>query len=89
MGERTKRQHIVPRFYLRHFTQADGELWTHDCVSGSARKSTPEKTAYETNIYTPPGEHGVAWQLIVRMRLFRRDLAFKWGLPHFVWLTNR
>ncbi|TCU15576.1 DUF4238 domain-containing protein [Rhizobium laguerreae] len=64
MGERTKRQHIVPRFYLRHFTQADGELWTHDCVSGSARKSTPEKTAYETNIYTPLGEDGVRIDLV-------------------------
>ncbi|MCZ7481346.1 DUF4238 domain-containing protein [Rhizobium rhizogenes] len=64
MSERTKRQHVVPRFYLRHFTQPDGELWTHDCVTGIARKSTPEKTAYEINIYTPTGEDGARIDLI-------------------------
>lgn len=64
MSERTKRQHVVPRFYLRHFTQPDGELWTHDCVTGSVRKTTPEKTAYETNIYTPMGEDGARIELI-------------------------
>ncbi len=64
MSERTKRQHVIPRFYLRHFTQPDGELWTHDCVTGSARKSTPEKTAFETNIYTPVGEDGARVDLI-------------------------
>lgn len=64
MSERTKRQHIVPRFYLRHFSQPDGELWTHDCVTGIARKTTPEKTAYETNIYTPTGDDGVRIELI-------------------------
>lgn len=64
MSDRTKRQHIVPRFYLRHFTQPDGELWTHDCVTGSVRKTTPEKTAFETNIYTPIGEDGARMELI-------------------------
>jgi hypothetical protein len=64
MSERTKKQHVVPRFYLRHFTQADGELWTHDCVAATARKSTPEKTAFETNIYTPVGEDGTRIDLI-------------------------
>ena len=64
MSERTKRQHVVPRFYLRNFTQSDGELWTHDCISGSARKTTPEKTAYETNIYSPLGEDGERIDLI-------------------------
>ncbi|MBY5518300.1 DUF4238 domain-containing protein [Rhizobium leguminosarum] len=64
MSERTKRQHIVPRFYLRHFAQPDGELWTHDSVSGNARKTTPEKTAYETNIYTPIGEDGARIDLV-------------------------
>ncbi|MBB4570093.1 MULTISPECIES: DUF4238 domain-containing protein [Rhizobium] len=64
MSERTKRQHVVPRFYLRHFTQEDGELWTHDCVTGSARKTTPEKTAFETNIYTPTGEDGARIDVI-------------------------
>lgn len=46
------------------FTQPDGELWTHDCVTGSARKPTPEKTAFETNIYTPVGEYGARFDLI-------------------------
>ncbi|MCZ7977518.1 DUF4238 domain-containing protein [Agrobacterium salinitolerans] len=64
MSERTKRQHVVPRFYLRHFTQPDGELWTHDSVMGAARKTTPEKTAFETNIYTPVGEDGARVEVI-------------------------
>lgn len=64
MSERTKRQHVVPRFYLRHFTRPDGELWTHDCVTGSVRKTTPEKTAFETNIYTPVGKDGARIELI-------------------------
>lgn len=64
MSGRTKKQHTVPRFYLRHFTQADGELWTHDCLSNSVRKTTPEKTAFETNIYTPVGEDGSRIELI-------------------------
>ncbi|TAT91482.1 DUF4238 domain-containing protein [Rhizobium ruizarguesonis] len=64
MNGRTKRQHIVPLFYLRQFTKADGELWTYDCVSDSVRKSTPEKTAYETNIYTPLGEDGSRIEII-------------------------
>ncbi len=64
MSERTKRQHVVPRFYLRQFAQPDGELWTHDCIAGNARKSTPEKTAYETNIYTLTGEDGARIDLI-------------------------
>ncbi|MCA1298608.1 DUF4238 domain-containing protein [Stappia indica] len=64
MSGRTKRQHVVPRFYLRYFAQPDGELWTHDCVAGVARKTTPEKTAFETNIYTPLGEGGSRIDLI-------------------------
>lgn len=64
VSERTKRQHVVPRFYLRHFTQPDGELWTHDSVMGTARKTTPEKTAFETNIYTPVGEDGARVEMI-------------------------
>ncbi len=64
MSGRTKRQHVVPRFYLRHFTQGDGELWTHDSVSGRVAKSAPEKTAYETNIYTPMGDDGERIELI-------------------------
>lgn len=64
MSERTKRQHVVPRFYLRHFTQPDGGLWTHDSLTGVARKTTPEKTAFETNIYTPLDEAGSRIDLI-------------------------
>jgi hypothetical protein len=64
MSGRTKRQHFIPRFYLKHFSQPDGELWTHDCLSGSARKTLPEKTALETNIYTPVGDDGSRIELI-------------------------
>ena len=58
MADRTKRQHFVPRFYLRNFCDVDGYIWTHDSRRGTARRSTPENTAFETNIYSPVGDDG-------------------------------
>nr|WP_320144107.1 DUF4238 domain-containing protein [uncultured Cohaesibacter sp.] len=58
MKDRTKRQHFVPRFYLRNFCDADGYIWTHDSRCGDARRSTPENTGFETNIYSPLAEDG-------------------------------
>lgn len=58
MADRTKRQHFVPRFYLNNFCDADGYIWTHDSRRGVARRTTPENTGFETNIYTPEVEGG-------------------------------
>ncbi|WP_428643658.1 DUF4238 domain-containing protein [Roseibium sp.] len=58
MAHRTKRQHFVPRFYLKNFCDADGYIWTHDSRRGDARRSTPENTGLETNIYSPEVEDG-------------------------------
>ncbi|MGR6432514.1 DUF4238 domain-containing protein [Rhizobium sp. PAMB 3174] len=58
MANRTKRQHFVPRFYLSNFCDADGYIWTHDSRRGDARRSTPENTGFETNIYSPEVEGG-------------------------------
>ncbi len=55
---RTKKQHFVPRFYLSNFTDNEGKLWTHDAQQDSLRQTTPKKTGYETNIYSPVDEHG-------------------------------
>lgn len=53
MKNRTKKQHFVPRFYLANFCDEDGYLWTHDSRRGEARRTTPENTGFETNIYSP------------------------------------
>jgi hypothetical protein len=31
--QRTKKQHIVPQFYLRNFTDPKGRLWVYDKVT--------------------------------------------------------
>ncbi len=52
MTKRTKRQHIVPRFYLSRFCNEGGMVWTYGAgKEPMARK--PEDTAVETNFYSP------------------------------------
>ncbi len=58
MKQRTKRQHFVPRFYLNNFCDSDGYIWTHDSRRGEVRRTTPENTGFETNIYSPEVEDG-------------------------------
>ena len=57
MAERTKKQHVVPKFYLSKFCDPDGLVWTY---SGGAepRGDKPEATAVETNFYSPIGADG-------------------------------
>lgn len=59
---RTKKQHYVPRFYLDHFKDTDGMVWTYDKKSNNpsadARKATPENTAVSTNFYSVQNEDG-------------------------------
>ncbi|TQV68337.1 DUF4238 domain-containing protein [Denitrobaculum tricleocarpae] len=55
---RTKKQHFVPRFYLSNFTNDEGKLWTHDSLKNTLRQTTPDKTAYEKNFYSPVNEDG-------------------------------
>ncbi|MEE9454199.1 MAG: DUF4238 domain-containing protein [Paracoccaceae bacterium] len=64
MNTRTKKQHFVPRFYLENFTDDHGQLWTHDSQQVTGRQTTPENTAYETNIYTPLDEDGNRIELV-------------------------
>jgi hypothetical protein len=57
MTSRTKKQHVVPRFYLSKFCDPDGLVWTYS--SGNRpRGDTPEATAVETNFYSPVGANG-------------------------------
>ena len=52
MSNRTKRQHVVPRFYLNRFCDDAGMIWTYSAGKEPiARK--PEDTAIETNFYSP------------------------------------
>ncbi|MGR3723047.1 DUF4238 domain-containing protein [Abyssibius alkaniclasticus] len=57
MTSRTKKQHIVPRFYLNKFCDPDGLVWTYS-GGGKPRGDKPETTAVETNFYSPIGADG-------------------------------
>lgn len=57
MANRTKKQHVVPRFYLNKFGDIDGNVWTYS-GSGLPRADKPEATAVETNFYSPIGADG-------------------------------
>jgi hypothetical protein len=50
---RVKSQHFVPKFYLKNFCDDEGYIWTHDSRRGDARRSFPEDTGLEKNIYSP------------------------------------
>lgn len=57
MSSRTKKQHIVPRFYLSKFCDQDGLVWTYS-GGDKPRGDIPEATAVETNFYSPIGADG-------------------------------
>ncbi|MFN0193787.1 MAG: DUF4238 domain-containing protein [Aestuariivirga sp.] len=57
-GNRPKRQHYVPRFYLEHFSDENGQVWTYDSEGKSVRSAKPEQTAVETNFYSTTNEQG-------------------------------
>lgn len=57
MSSRTKKQHIVPRFYLSKFCDPDGLVWTYS-GGNKPRGDKPEATAVETNFYSPIGADG-------------------------------
>ena len=55
---RPKRQHHVPRFYLEHFTDQNGDVWTYDNLKNTIRNSIPNETANETNLYSGLNDQG-------------------------------
>lgn len=57
MNTRTKRQHLVPRFYLNRFCDDEGMVWTYG-ANQKPRANKPENTAIETNIYSPVDKVG-------------------------------
>ncbi|WP_128515213.1 DUF4238 domain-containing protein [Tabrizicola thermarum] len=57
MTSRTKKQHVVPRFYLSKFCDPDGLVWTYSS-GDKPRGDKPEATAVETNFYSPIGGTG-------------------------------
>ena len=57
MAKRTKKQHIVPRFYLAKFSDESGYVWTYS-AKGEPLGRKPEATAVETNFYSPIGAEG-------------------------------
>lgn len=57
MSSRTKKQHVVPRFYLSKFCDPDGIVWAYS-GGGQPRGDKPEATAVEKNFYSPIGADG-------------------------------
>jgi hypothetical protein len=55
---RPKRQHYVPRFYLEHFIDDNGRVWTYDNQKNEVRDSVPKQTAVETNFYSILNDDG-------------------------------
>ena len=51
MGNDTKRQHYLPQFYLKGFTNK-GKLWVYDREKNEFRIQTPVNTAIEKDYYT-------------------------------------
>lgn len=47
----TKRQHFVPRFYLRNFTNMDGQLHAYRRDNGARFKTTPENVCAQNHLY--------------------------------------
>ncbi len=57
-GQRTKKQHVVPRFYLDNFSDENGMIWTYTAGSGKAWSASPENTGVESNVYSVKEEDG-------------------------------
>lgn len=55
---RPKRQHTVPKFYLEHFTDPEGKVWSYDLMLDQVRAGIPQNTAVETNFYSVKDESG-------------------------------
>ncbi|MGB1563063.1 MAG: DUF4238 domain-containing protein [Sinimarinibacterium flocculans] len=49
-----KLHHYVPRFYLRHFLDAEDQLWIYDKNTDKVFKTTPDRIAAETHFYRLP-----------------------------------
>jgi hypothetical protein len=53
MKTRTKQQHIVPRFVIEAFENAEGYVQTYDAVEQTNYKNLSKNTAKQGNIYSP------------------------------------
>jgi hypothetical protein len=52
----TKRQHYVPKFYLRNFSTVDSMLWGYDKLSRKYFESNPNGICYKNDLYETPWE---------------------------------
>ncbi len=57
MAQRTKKQHLVPRFYLSKFSDPNGMVWTFAPNTNPLGRK-PDATAVQTNFYSPIGADG-------------------------------
>ena len=53
MKHRVKQQHIVPRFIIENFANAEGYVVTFDTTTKKTFSNLPENTAKQGNIYSP------------------------------------
>lgn len=79
MAQRTKKQHLVPRFYLSKFGDADDLVWTY-AAKTKPRGRKSEATAVETNFYSPIGEDGERYDEVEKLLgLIESGAAPLWG----------
>ncbi|ARR12889.1 hypothetical protein B7L66_12170 [Xanthomonas citri pv. citri] len=53
-----KRQHFLPRFYLKGFTRDDQLLSVYDRTTGEVRRQSPDNTAVTGHLYTLTDDQG-------------------------------
>ena len=47
-----KRHHTTPILHLKHFTDANGQVWTYDAETSYTRPAAPRNTAVQTHFYS-------------------------------------
>jgi hypothetical protein len=53
-----KRHHTTPILHLKHFTDANGQVWAYDAETSDTRPAAPRNTAVQTHFYSAEGVGG-------------------------------
>src|ERR1700730_14102300 len=55
---RPKDHHLIPEMHLKHFTDANGMVWTYHKASGNLSQAVPRETCVQRNFYAVEREPG-------------------------------
>jgi hypothetical protein len=56
--KRPKHHHLIPEMHLKHFTDANGMVWTYHKASGNLSQAVPRETCVQRNFYAIERELG-------------------------------